>query len=72
LFAYPGSRRLDAAIVDLSKPPVVPPQNLTGADIGYNPVVTGFDITLDASKPDPTAYYQAAFPGAKIIDIRKP
>jgi RHS repeat-associated protein len=58
IFATKGSRRLDAGIVDLtSKGPL-------------HQLVSGFDITLDASKPSIVRYYQEAFGEIPILDIR--
>lgn len=49
IFATKGSRRLDSGIVDLtSKGPL-------------HQLVSGFDITLDASKLSIVRYYQEAF-----------
>lgn len=56
IFAYPGSRRLDAGIVEVSS----------------GRTVSGFDITLDASKPRIESYYQEAFGDIPIFDIRLP
>ena len=50
LIPYPGSRRMDAAIVDMSSP-------------GPNRrAVSGFDITLNPRKRSVSEYYQEAFP----------
>jgi RHS repeat-associated protein len=63
LFAYPGSRRLDAGIIDLDASP---------NSQGLRPLVVGVDITLDASKPDIVPYYQQYFGTIPIYDIRLP
>ena len=60
-FAFPGSRRLDAGITDLTTP-----ANLHG----LRRVVAGFDITLDASKPNIFPHYQEYFGQIPIYDIR--
>jgi hypothetical protein len=50
LIPYPGSRRMDAAIIDLASPGP------------YHRAVSGFDITLNARKPSVAGYYEEAFP----------
>jgi RHS repeat-associated protein len=59
LYAFPGSRRLDAGIVNLAK-----------VRNGMNPVVWGFDITVDSKKPNIVQYYQQYFGNIPIDDIR--
>lgn len=59
----PGSRRLDAGVIDL-----VAPVN----QHGLRPVVAGFDITLSPTKPNIVPYYQAYFGDIPIYDIRLP
>jgi hypothetical protein len=61
LFAYPGSRRLDAGIVDLTASP---------NQYGLRPVVTGYDISLSATKPPVGGYYRDYFGNVPISDIR--
>jgi len=61
LFAFPGSRRLDAGIFDVT--------SAANAE-GLRPLVAGFDITLDASKPSIVSYYQRFFGNIPIYDIR--
>jgi hypothetical protein len=61
LYAYPGSRRLDAGIVDLSS-----------VRSGYHPVIHGFDLTVDLTKPNVVGYYQEYFGPIPINDIRLP
>lgn len=56
IFPFPGSRRLDAGIVDL----------------GNGGLVSGFDITLNPAKPSIVPYYQEAFGNIPIFDIRQP
>jgi len=63
LFAYPGSRRLDAGIIDLTAP---------ANSYGLRPVVAGFDITLSPTKPNIVPYYQQYFGDIPIYDIRVP
>jgi len=58
IFATKGSRRLDAGIIDLTSPGPL------------RRVVSGFDITLDAAKPNKVRYYQEAFGQIPIADIR--
>ena len=59
LVHYPGSRRMDAAIIDRTS---VGP---------YRRAVSGFDITLNAKKPPVSEYYQEAFPFMQdFFDIR--
>ena len=56
---YPGSRRLDAAIIDRTSPGP------------FHRAVSGFDITLNARKPNVSSYYQEAFPFMQeFFDIR--
>ncbi|MEM9754168.1 MAG: hypothetical protein AAF916_12410, partial [Planctomycetota bacterium] len=61
LFAYPGSRRLDAGIVDMT---------VGGNRSGLRPLVAGFDITLNARKSHIVEYYQQFFGEIPIYDIR--
>ena len=56
VYAYPGSRRLDAGLTRL----------------GTGDPVSGFDITLNRAKPNIVSYYQAAFGQVPIFDIRIP
>ena len=56
IFPYPGSRRLDAGIFN----------SQTGS------FASGFDITLNSSKPSIVPYYQEAFGNIPIFDIRTP
>jgi len=63
LYAYPGSRRLDAGIVDTSAAPNA---------FGLRPLVSGFDITLNASKPNIVQYYQEYFGKIPVFDLRLP
>ncbi|MGE0454278.1 MAG: RHS repeat-associated core domain-containing protein [Vicinamibacteria bacterium] len=59
LVPYPGSRRMDAAIIDRTS---------SGP---YHRAVSGFDITLNARKPSVSEYYQEAFPFMQdFFDIR--
>ncbi len=62
LFAYPGSRRLDAGLIDLRDAP--------NAD-DLRPVISGYDITLDANKRAIGDYYREAFGDINIQDIRR-
>jgi hypothetical protein len=62
LFAYPGSRRLDAGLVMR--------WGVEPNAYGLRPVVAGFDITLDPNKPLCVQYYQQAFGPVPIYDIR--
>jgi RHS repeat-associated protein len=56
---YPGSRRMDAAIIDRMSPGP------------YHRAVSGFDISLNAKKPSVSAYYEEAFPFMQdFFDIR--
>jgi RHS repeat-associated protein len=57
-FATKGSRRLDAGLTDLSAPGPL------------RPLVSGYDISLDASKRSIVQYYQEAFGDIPILDIR--
>jgi hypothetical protein len=57
-FATKGSRRLDAGLTDLNAPGPL------------RPLVSGYDITLDPSKPSIVRYYQEAFGEIPILDIR--
>ncbi|MEO8362212.1 MAG: RHS repeat-associated core domain-containing protein [Vicinamibacteria bacterium] len=60
LVPYPGSRRLDAGIIDLTTP-------------GPNrQVLSGFDITLNRTKRPIVDYYQEAFGKIPIFDVRLP
>uniref|UniRef100_UPI001ED984BD hypothetical protein n=1 Tax=Sphingomonas elodea TaxID=179878 RepID=UPI001ED984BD len=61
LFAYPGSRRLDAGIIDMNAAP---------NQYGLRPVVSGYDITLNAAKPPIGGYYREHFGNIPINDIR--
>ncbi len=61
LFAFPGSRRLDAGVIDITVAP---------NSQGLYPVLSGFDITVDASKPSIVRYYQQYFGDIPIYDIR--
>ncbi len=61
LFAFPGSRRLDAGIIDMT---VTPNQN------GLRPLVSGYDITLSPTKPPVGSYYREYFGDIPIADIR--
>lgn len=61
LYAFPGSRRLDAGITDLTKAP---------NEFGLRPLVSGFDITLDRAKPNIVQYYQEYFGKIPIFDLR--
>jgi RHS repeat-associated protein len=63
LFAFPGSRRLDAGVVDVTAP--VNAHSL-------RPVIAGFDITLSSTKPNIVPYYQEYFGDIPIYDIRVP
>ncbi|MDQ0612302.1 hypothetical protein QFZ83_006473 [Variovorax sp. W1I1] len=63
LYAYEGSRRLDAGVIDTT---VAPNEH------GLHPVVAGFDITLSATKPNIVPYYQKYFGNIPIYDIRLP
>jgi hypothetical protein len=54
---------LDAGIIDLGA---------TANSQGLRPLVAGFDITLDASKPNIVSYYQQYFGNIPIYDIRLP
>jgi len=63
LFAYPGSRRLDAGLIDLRAP---------ANEHGLQPIVAGFDITLSTTKPNIVPYYQQYFGNIPIYDIRTP
>ena len=59
LVPYPGSRRMDAAIIDRTS---------AGP---YHRAVSGFDITLNARKPSVSTYYEEAFPFMQdFFDIR--
>jgi hypothetical protein len=61
LYAFPGSRRLDAGITDLTQAP---------NEFGLRPLVSGFDITLDRAKPNIVQYYQEYFGKIPIFDLR--
>ena len=61
LYAFPGSRRLDAGIVDMTAQP---------NSFGLRPLSSGFDITLDARKPNIVQYYQEYFGDIPIFDLR--
>ena len=61
LFAYPGSRRLDAGIVDMTA---------LANQHGLRQVVSGYDITLNATKPPVGGYYREYFGNIPITDIR--
>ena len=63
LFAFPGSRRLDAGVVDLTAP---------ANQYGLKPVISRFDITLSPTKPNIVPYYQQYFGDIPIYDIRLP
>jgi hypothetical protein len=63
LFAFPGSRRLDAGVVDITAP---------ANQYDLKSVVSGFDITLDATKSDTVPYYRKYFGNIPIYDIRLP
>jgi len=58
---YPGSRRLDAGIIDIT--------GRASVD-GLYPVVSGFDITVNPLKPNIVPWYQEAFGPIPIFDIR--
>lgn len=65
LYAFPKSRRLDATIVDT--------QDITrGVGGSYPRVLSGFDITLNRTKPNRVQYYQEFFGDIDISDIRLP
>ena len=51
--AFPGSRRMDAAVVDI-------PSTVA---TGRRQVVSGFDVTVNQRKANPADYYREAFPG---------
>ena len=51
--AYPGSRRMDAAVVDIP----------STVGTGRRQVVSGFDVTVNSRKSNPADYYREAFPG---------
>jgi len=59
-YATRDSRRLDAGLTDLAAPGPL------------RPLVSGYDITLNASKPSIVQYYQDAFGQIPILDIRVP
>ncbi|MCB5426409.1 LysM peptidoglycan-binding domain-containing protein [Altererythrobacter sp. CC-YST694] len=61
LFAYPRSRRLDAGIIDMTA---------AANQYGLRPVVSGYDITLNAAKPPVGGYYREYFGNIPITDIR--
>jgi hypothetical protein len=63
IFAFPGSRRLDAGVIDTTAP-------LNQYDL--QPVISGFDITLSPTKPNIVPYYQSYFGNIPIYDIRLP
>ena len=65
---YRGSRRLDASIVDLSQIANSP----TKYQGKYKTVVSGFDITLNPTKPSVITKYQEYFGDIPIFDIRLP
>jgi hypothetical protein len=59
------SRRLDAGIIDLTKVRLYP-------GVAEHPVIHGFDITVDMTKPNIVPYYQEYFGPIPIDDIRLP
>lgn len=61
LFAYPGSRRLDAGIIDVTA---------AANQHGLRPVVSGYDITLNTAKSPVGGYYREYFGNIPIADIR--
>lgn len=61
LFAYRGSLRLDAGIIDLSA---------SANQYGLRPVVSGYDISLSANKSPIGGYYRDYFGNIPISDIR--
>ena len=63
LYGFPGSRRLDAGVIDVTAP---------ANQYDLQPVVSGFDITLSATKPNIVPYYQKYFGNIPIYDIRLP
>ena len=62
---FEGSRRLDAAIIDLTQPEIARYGGGT-----FHKVVSGFDITLNQQKRPIVLYYQEAFGQIPIFDIR--
>lgn len=63
LSAFPGSRRLDAGIIDLTTQPNA---------FGLRPLQLGYDITLNTRKVDIVKYYQEYFGNIPIVDLRPP
>ncbi|ODM24579.1 hypothetical protein A7W90_00085 [Clostridium sp. Bc-iso-3] len=63
---YKGSGRLDAAIVDLTQTASSP----TKYQGMFHPVVSGFDITLNPTKPSVIGKYKEIFGDIPIFDIR--
>jgi hypothetical protein len=63
LFAYPGSRRLDAGVFNTTA---------AATEDGLRPIIAGFDITTSQSKPNIVRYYQEYFGNVPIYDIRLP
>ncbi|WP_231590824.1 hypothetical protein [Grimontia sp. AD028] len=61
LFAYPGSKRLDAGVIDISS---------DANQFNLHPVVSGFDITTSKTKPNIVNKYQQVFGDIPIYDIR--
>ncbi|EGE8314916.1 RHS repeat protein, partial [Escherichia coli] len=56
-----GSKRLDAGIIDITSPT---------NQYGLHPVIEGFDITLNKTKPSAVDIYSDVFGGIDINDIR--
>jgi hypothetical protein len=63
LFAFPGSRRLDAGVIDTLAQP---------NQYDLQPIIAGFDITVSSTKPNIIPYYQQYFGDIPIYDIRLP
>ena len=61
LYAYEGSRRPDAGLTNLTFAP---------NSYGLRPLVSAYDITLDAFKPSRVDYYRKYFGDIPIGDIR--
>lgn len=59
LFAYPGSRRLDAGVIDL---------NATPNEHGLRPLLSGYDISLDQRKPPDRGLLSGGF--RRYSDLR--